>query len=52
MEKEEKAIAVYEIKDLEKGIEKAKKFRPKIESTREKMVGEIENFLKEKFSKK
>ncbi len=51
MEKEGKAIAVYEINDLENAIERAKKFNPKLESTREKMVREIENFLNENFAK-
>ena len=47
MEKEKKVIAVYDIKDLETAIELAKKFNPKTESTREKMIEEIGKFLRE-----
>lgn len=40
-----KAIAVYEITGLKKSIELAKKFKPSLESSREKLLKEIENYL-------
>ena len=42
-----KAIAVFDLKELPKAIDKAKKFRAEKESEREALAGRIRNFLRE-----
>jgi len=45
LEKEGKALAVFEIKDLEKKLSMLKGFRPKIASNKQKLVSRIAKFL-------
>ena len=44
-EGEGKAIAVFEISDLEKAIKKAEKFKPKTGSNKEKLVKKVRKFI-------
>jgi UDP-N-acetylglucosamine transferase subunit ALG13 len=46
-EKEEKVLACYDIKDLEKIIIMARKFRPRIKKEKSKIFNIIKNFLEE-----